>query len=123
MLVFWQGEVEGCPFAQLSLRPDPAAVPVDDALDYGQADAGAFVFLGAVQPLEDAEQLVGIARIKPDPIILDVIDGFLALMYPPTSMVAVFLVLVYLMALPSKFIITWLIREGSPQAGGRSGHG
>jgi len=81
-LIFWQGEIKDRAFAHSSLSPDPAAVPLDDALHNGEADAGAFVFRAVVQTLEDAKQLVGIALIKPDASILDVIYGFLPLDIP-----------------------------------------
>jgi hypothetical protein len=59
--------------------PDPVAVPVDEALDDGQADAGAFIFLAAMQPFKDSEPRLGLGLINPDAIILDVIYGFLPL--------------------------------------------
>ena len=30
-----QGEIEGCAFVHFAFRPNPAAVPLDDALDNG----------------------------------------------------------------------------------------
>ena len=45
-----------------------------DALNDGQAHAGTFVFLGAMQPLEHAEELVDVLYIKARAIVFDEID-------------------------------------------------
>jgi len=50
-------------------------VAVDDALYGRETDSGAFEFLGAVEPLEHAEQLVGVLHVKADAVILDKVDG------------------------------------------------
>jgi hypothetical protein len=50
-----QREVEGRAGADLSFRPDPAAMPGNDALHDGQADTGAFEFILPMKPLEDIE--------------------------------------------------------------------
>src|SRR2546422_10456623 len=47
-----QGEVEGRSLIDSALRPDPAAVPADDAADRRQADASTLEFGHGVQPLE-----------------------------------------------------------------------
>src|SRR5919197_4334909 len=44
---------------ELRLSPDTPAVAVDDALHNRQADAGACIVLGTVQPLEHPKELVG----------------------------------------------------------------
>jgi hypothetical protein len=44
-------------------------VAADDAGGQGQPDAGALVVLGAVQPLEDLEQLVGVPHVEPDAVV------------------------------------------------------
>src|SRR5438477_565822 len=64
-------------FVYFSLGPDAPAVAVDDALHDGQADARAFVILGAVQPLEDAEEFVGILHIETHAVVFDKVDLFL----------------------------------------------
>ena len=73
-----QSKVKGRSLIHFSLSPDPAAVTLDDALDDGQADAGAFVFFPRVQALEGAEEVAEIALIKPNPIVLDVVNIFFA---------------------------------------------
>ncbi|WP_285599429.1 hypothetical protein [Kineosporia sp. NBRC 101731] len=47
-----QGEPERRPLARRRLRPDPPAVPFDDAVHGGEADAGAGELALLVQPLE-----------------------------------------------------------------------
>ncbi len=42
---------------------------VNDALDIGQPDARAFEFVSLVQPLEDAEQPIGVLHVEPDPVV------------------------------------------------------
>ncbi len=51
----WKGEQEGRPVPRLGLRPDPAAVPVDDPLDDGQPDARALEVGDGMEPLEGVE--------------------------------------------------------------------
>src|SRR4029453_6612445 len=70
-----QGEQEGGPTAWCRLRPDPAAVPLDDPLDEGQSDPGPLVLVLAVQPLEDLEQLAGVAHVEAGAIVADVVHG------------------------------------------------
>src|SRR5208337_5528654 len=77
--VLRERKVKGCAFIDFPFGPDPAAVPVDDPLHDGQANSGAFIFLVAVQTLEDTEQLLTIALIKAHPIVLNVADLFPAL--------------------------------------------
>jgi hypothetical protein len=52
------------------------AVPLDDPLDIGQADARAFELILTVQTLEDAESLLAISRIKTGAIVANVDHGF-----------------------------------------------
>lgn len=65
-----QREEKACPLVHLALGPDPAAVLGDDALDDGEPDAGAgagaFKLVHAVQALEHAIQLGGVAT-SPQP--------------------------------------------------------
>ena len=49
-------------------------MPLDDALDQGQAHAGPFEFILAVQPLKDAKELVGVPGIEPGTVVLDIIN-------------------------------------------------
>src|SRR5688572_24818680 len=76
-----KGEREGRAVAGLGLGPDSAAVTLDDPLDDRQANARAVIFLGPMQALEDAEELVSVAHVKAYTIIFDEVDqfrGFLA---------------------------------------------
>jgi hypothetical protein len=61
--IFRQSEIKGGALVELRLSPNAAAMALDDALDNGKADAGAFVFLPTVQTLEGAEQIADIAVI------------------------------------------------------------
>ena len=53
------------------LRPDPAAVAIDDPLYRREADASAGELAGEVEPLERREQAVGVAHVEPRPIVPD----------------------------------------------------
>src|SRR5687767_15743331 len=55
--------------------PDAPAVAVDDALYDGQAHAGALIVLGAVQPLEDAEEFIGVLHVKTGAVVFHEIDA------------------------------------------------
>src|SRR5262245_60484119 len=68
---FFQSEVKRSPLARLRFGPDPPPMAVDDALDDRQAHARALIVLGAVEALEDAEELVGVAHVKADAVVLD----------------------------------------------------
>ena len=64
----------------LPFGPDPAAVALGKALDYGQTDAGAGVFCAAaVSAWKDAVNFVGVTLIKADAVILDPLDGLVFL--------------------------------------------
>lgn len=39
-------------------------MPVDDALDDGEADAGAFEVTGRMEPLEGSEKLVSVSHVE-----------------------------------------------------------
>src|SRR5215218_4589015 len=68
-------EVEGGPLAYTPLRPDPAAVPVDDARHSRQADPGPLELILTVQPLERAEQFVCVRLVEAGPVVPHVVDG------------------------------------------------
>ena len=53
-----------------------------NTLDNGQSDPGAFVFRAKVPALEGAEQLADVTLIKPNAIVLDVVN-FLITLDPP----------------------------------------
>ena len=57
--------------ARLRLGPDAAAVAVDDPLHDRQAHPRALVILGPVQPLEHAEELMGIPHVEPHAVVPD----------------------------------------------------
>ena len=52
---------------------------MNNALDNGQAHAGALKFLDAVKALEDAEQFVGVLHVETDAVVANVINGFRSL--------------------------------------------
>src|SRR5215212_5013992 len=68
-------EVEGCPLAHVALRPDPAAVPVDDARHRRQPYARPLKLVLPVQPLESPEQLVRVRLVEARPVVPHVVDG------------------------------------------------
>jgi hypothetical protein len=51
-------------------------MPLHDPLHDRQTDAGALEVLGAVEPLEDAKQLVGIRHLKSRAVVLDEVRQF-----------------------------------------------
>ena len=53
-------------------------MPGDDALDDGQADAGAFKLFHTMQALEHAEQFIRILLIEADTIIFHIERAFAA---------------------------------------------
>src|SRR6185312_10059670 len=59
-----KSEVERCAPIRLALRPDAAAVTLDDAPRDRQANARTFEILRGVKALEDAEQALGTAGIE-----------------------------------------------------------
>src|SRR6185295_5900619 len=65
------------PLVFAAFRPDASAVTVDDALNVGQADAGAFKIAGAMQPLEDAEKFVGVLHVEAGSVVPDKEDPVL----------------------------------------------
>src|SRR6266704_3710241 len=64
-----KGEIEGGAAIDRPLGPHAAAVPVDDPLHRSEADAGPGKLLRRVEPLERAEQLVGVRHVEPHPIV------------------------------------------------------
>src|SRR5579859_4226267 len=67
----FQREEKRSALARGGFHPDAAAVFLDDARNGGQADAGAFKFLGAMQPLEHAEEFAGIFHIEAHAVVAD----------------------------------------------------
>ena len=66
-----QGEVERGAFVDGAFRPDATLMPENDALHVGEADAGSFIILGRMKPLEHTEQLPGVAHVKAYTIVAD----------------------------------------------------
>src|SRR5262245_17721126 len=58
-----QIKIEGGPLFGLAYRPDLAAMTMDNPLDRGQPNAGAWKLRGAVQTLKYLKQLAGICHI------------------------------------------------------------
>src|SRR5690606_22609315 len=69
-----QGEVEAGSRAALGFGPDPPAVTTDDALDGGQADAGAVELVRTVQAAEYLAQVVSHAHVEAGSILGLTID-------------------------------------------------
>src|SRR5262245_28140004 len=67
-----EGEVERRALIDVRLGPDAAAVSIDDALHYGQPDAGAVEFTVVVETLECAEQFSGVSHIESRAVVTDV---------------------------------------------------
>src|SRR5205823_427473 len=70
-----ESEKERRAFVRLRIRPNAPAMTMNDPLYDCKADAGALVFLGPVQPLENAEQLVSVPHVEADAVVLDEIRG------------------------------------------------
>src|SRR6267143_4174435 len=73
-----QSEIEGGALVQLPFCPHPPAVPLHDSLDDRETDSRALEFLRAVQPLEHAEQFVGVAGVEAGAVVLHIIHGLAA---------------------------------------------
>src|SRR5208282_5278358 len=58
-------------FVHFRLGPDAAVVLVDDALHGHQSHSGALKIFGAMEPLEDAEQFVGVLHAETHAIVPD----------------------------------------------------
>src|SRR6266704_6040167 len=71
-----QGEEEGSAVVEVAFRPGAPAMPIDDTANIGKSDTGAFEIRGAMEPLEDAKQLVGITWIEADAVIANEDDVF-----------------------------------------------
>src|SRR5437588_4984149 len=64
-------KIKRCALVFFCLRPDPSAMPSNDAINECQAHAGAFEFTGPVQALKNAKQLVGMFHLETDAVIPD----------------------------------------------------
>src|SRR5262245_936115 len=72
-------EVEGGPGILGTFRPRASAMPMNDALHVGQANAGAFKFTGPVQALKDAKQFVHVFHVESDAVVANMADDFVGL--------------------------------------------
>jgi hypothetical protein len=66
-----------------TLGPDTAIVTVDDALDRGEADARALEPIRGMQPLERAQESVGIGHIEAGTIVPNDKNGFAVVLNRP----------------------------------------
>jgi len=70
-----EGEIEGCALVDFALGPDFSTMAADDALNCGEADAGAREFADRVEPLEGLEETVGEALIEACAVVTNKKDG------------------------------------------------
>src|SRR3990170_1690696 len=75
----WQRKVKRCARPFGSLRPYPAAMPADDALDRSQPDPGSLKFRRAVQALKRLEKLARIFHVEPRPVVPEKVDRVIRL--------------------------------------------
>src|SRR5713101_1822709 len=73
-------EIERGAFAGPRVGPDPPAVTVDDTPDDGKAYTDSLVLFGTVEPLEHAEELVGVAHVETGAVVFHVVDVCVALL-------------------------------------------
>lgn len=71
-----KAEMEGGTFTDLCLRPDTAAMALNDAVYDGKADAGPFELLRAVEPLEGSKESLGLSHVESGAVVPDAIDFF-----------------------------------------------
>src|SRR6266700_3920510 len=76
--VFGHGKIERRSLTLLALGPNTAAMAENNALDYGEANAGAFEFILVVQSLQNTKQFVRVLHIETDSIITHKNDVFLS---------------------------------------------
>src|SRR5271154_2452885 len=70
-LVCLECEIERRAAVHFTFRPNPAAMPMDDALHIREPDAGALEFPYRVQPLEDGEKFIRISHVEAGAIVAD----------------------------------------------------
>src|SRR4051812_20576855 len=64
-----QGYQEGSALAKDALGRNRASMALGDSSTHRKTDAGAFVFLAAVQSLEDGEDAVEVLFLEADPVV------------------------------------------------------
>src|SRR4030095_4418769 len=72
-----QGEVEDSAASGFAFGPYPPLMPRYDALHDGKTDASTRKLFDTVQALKNAEELVVIAHVESDAVILDTVHGFI----------------------------------------------
>src|ERR1700680_1903074 len=76
----WKREGKHRTAVHFAIRPYPAAMPRHHSLDDREAHTGAAELVRAMQPLEHAEQLVGVFHIESHPVVtyrVDILGGVL----------------------------------------------
>ncbi len=71
------GKEESGADVRFAFRPDATVMAVNDALDVGQPDTGAFKILAAVKALKNTKQFRGISHVETDAVVADKIDDVL----------------------------------------------
>src|SRR4029079_17016564 len=66
-----ESEEERRPFVRLCVRPDAPSMTMNDPLHDCKPNARPFIFLGPVQPLENAEELVSVLHVKANAVVPD----------------------------------------------------
>src|ERR1700704_2013989 len=77
-----QGEIESRSNIDCAVRPDFAAMALDDTSDQSQPDARSWKVLSPMQSLEYSEELVAVAHVKSDPVVFDEVSDGAALCCP-----------------------------------------
>ena len=78
-----ESEAEGGAPVQFRLSPNSASVFLNDARYRGQADPGAFEIFGAMQALENSEQLILVFHVESDAVVANGDDEMFIL--PPVA--------------------------------------
>src|SRR4051794_23729648 len=63
------GEIKSGALVFGGFGPDGSAVLADDAIDSGEADAGAFELVGTVETLENTEKFIGVFHVETNTVI------------------------------------------------------
>src|SRR3990167_6596164 len=71
MYLVGESDEEGAALTGSGCGPHPPAMLLHHEFHNGEADAGAFVLAGTVEPLEETEDFVGLAGIEADAVVAD----------------------------------------------------
>src|ERR1043166_166543 len=74
---FTQGEIKRGAVVHLRFGPNPAAVSMHDAVHNGQSHTGALKLVGGVQPLENAEEPLGVLHVEARAVVLHEINALI----------------------------------------------